>query len=246
MTRPIYAIPDIHGQKAMLDHGLGLIEADGGADAQIVFLGDYTDRGPDSRAVLDTLIEGKTEGRNWTVLKGNHDRMLHRFVTGGIVHDKAIKSGLSWLHKRLGGPMTLQSYGLDVPDDTADQPPISDIWHAARSSVPKTHIDFLGALPLHHQTGDLLFVHAGIVPGAALEWQIEDDLVWIREPFLSYAKPHPWLVVHGHTALDTAQHHGNRINLDGGAGYGRPLNTAVFEGRKCWRLTDRGRVPLRP
>ena len=62
---PIYAIGDIHGQKAMLDHALDLIETDGGPGAHIVFIGDYTDRGPDSRAVIETLIAGKDAGRNW-------------------------------------------------------------------------------------------------------------------------------------------------------------------------------------
>ena len=62
--RPIYAIGDIHGQKAMLDHALDLIETDGGSDAKIVFLGDYTDRGPDSRSVVETLIAGRNAGRN--------------------------------------------------------------------------------------------------------------------------------------------------------------------------------------
>ena len=65
MTNPIYVIPDIHGQIAMLDEALLRIEGDGGADAQIVFLGDYVDRGPDSRGVIDRLAAGQAEGRDW-------------------------------------------------------------------------------------------------------------------------------------------------------------------------------------
>jgi serine/threonine protein phosphatase 1 len=70
--------------------------------------------------------------------------------------------------------------------------------------------------------------------------------MWIRDGFLDHAAPHPWLVVHGHTALDHPAHFGNRIDLDGGAGFGRPLWPAVFEGRDCWLLTETGRERLEP
>ena len=76
--------------------------------------------------------------------------------------------------------------------------------------------------------------------------QVEDDLIWIREPFLSDPRDHGYLIVHGHTALDAPQHYGNRVNLDSGAGFGRPLTTAVFEGRDCWLLTPKGRIAFGP
>ena len=76
--------------------------------------------------------------------------------------------------------------------------------------------------------------------------QVEDVLIWIGDGFLDSDHDFGRLVVHGHTALDAPQHFGNRIDLDGGAGYGRPLIPAVFEGRDCWLLTDQGRVPLNP
>lgn len=76
----LYAIGDIHGQLDMLHNALDLIETDGGRDAQIVFMGDYTDRGPDSRGVIDLLIEGRDAERNWTFLMGNHDRMFEGFL----------------------------------------------------------------------------------------------------------------------------------------------------------------------
>ena len=242
MTAPIYVLPDIHGQIAMLDHALDLVRADGGAGARIVFLGDYVDRGPDSRAVLQRLIDGCAAGRDWTCLKGNHDRMFQRFATDGTRHDARIMSGKSWLDPPLGGRATLASYGVEVPDSAAPDA----IWHAASAAVPAAHLDFLAGLPLYLKTPDLLCVHAGVLPGVPPEDQAEDDLLWIREPFLSDPRDHDRLVVHGHTALQTPQHHGNRVNLDGGAGYGRPLCPAVFEGRACWLLSDRGRVPLLP
>ena len=80
----IYAIGDIHGQSDMLDHALALIAADGGPDARTVFLGDYTDRGPNSRAVIETLMAGRDAGRNWVFIKGNHDRSFSNFVRHGI------------------------------------------------------------------------------------------------------------------------------------------------------------------
>lgn len=238
----IYAVGDIHGQLEMLHQALELIVVDGGPDAEIVFLGDLVDRGPDSRGVIEHLMAGQAAGRRWHVMKGNHDRLFHGFVSTGFQFDPRIKSGLGWLNPRMGGGATLASYGLA---DVADPGTEADI-KAARAAVPQAHLEFIGDLPLWHRHGELLFVHAGVLPGVALEDQTEDDLIWIREPFLNYRDPHPWLVVHGHTALDFPLHFGNRIDLDGGAGYGRPIHPAVFEGRDCWLLTEGGRVPLTP
>lgn len=242
MTSPIYAIGDIHGQLDMLHDALNKIEADGGPDARVVFLGDYVDRGPDSRGVLDLLITGKRAGRNWTTLLGNHDRMFAWFMRDYPVHDAHLLVGYHWFHERLGGVQTMESYGVTVSE--------SDRLYAVRdyagTAVPPEHVAFLNSLPTHHLEGDVLFVHAGIRPGVNLADQTEDDLLWIRQEFLKDARPHPWLVVHGHTPAKRAEHCGNRINLDSGAGYGRPLATAVFEGRKCWLLTEAGRVPLEP
>jgi len=236
----IYAVGDIHGQLEMLLSALELIERDGGVDAEIVFLGDLVDRGPNSRGVVEHLLQGQAAGRRWHVLKGNHDRIFERFVTSGFQYDPRIKSGLGWLDRRMGGIATLESYGV-----TGARDPATDaIQRAARDLVPQAHVDYLHNLPLWHRHQDLLFVHAGIAPGIALEAQTEDDLVWIRVPFLDFTAPHPWLVVHGHTALEYPQHFGNRIDLDGGAGYGRAIIPAVFEGRDCWLLGDRGRMAL--
>lgn len=242
MDTPIYVIADIHGQLDQLETALDLIETDGGAAAQIVFLGDLTDRGDHSRAVITRLMTGQQQGRNWQVLKGNHDRMFYRFATTGDQHDPAIKSGLGWLNPRLGGLTTLASYG--IPD--TDTLSVDDLANAAWTAVPQDHLDYLANLPLFLEQGPLLCVHAGIRPGVPLAKQVEDDLIWIRDPFLEDDRIHPWLVVHGHTALDRPHHFGNRIDLDGGAGYGRPLFPAVFEGTTCWLLTGNGRVLLEP
>jgi serine/threonine protein phosphatase 1 len=240
--QPIYAVGDIHGQLQMLELALGLIEADGGTDARVVFLGDLVDRGPDSRGVIQRLMEGQSRGADWHVLKGNHDRMFARFLRSGQIDDPRILSGRTWLDPRLGGPETLSSYGVR---NAADRP-LDDVLYAAQAAVPGDHLDYVESLPLYLEYDDLLFVHAGIAPGVALKDQDEDDLIWIRDPFLTCRKPHPWLVVHGHTALDMPFHFGNRVDLDGGAGYGRAIYPAVFQGRDCWMLTEGGRIPLVP
>jgi serine/threonine protein phosphatase 1 len=245
----LYAIGDIHGQKTKLEDTLALIDRDGGAQAQVVFLGDYVDRGPDSRGVLNTLIDGQAEGRNWTCLRGNHDRLFQNFVEQGTNYDPNVKSGLPWLHARLGGIETLRSYGISVPDidvTSPDEDLVPDLVDAAKVAVPQDHLQFLDGLQPYAERGNWLFVHAGIRPGVALDKQVEADLCWIRADFLEDTRRHPWIVIHGHTAVEVAEHRGNRVNLDSGAGYGRDLTAAVFEGRDCWTLGPDGRIPLRP
>ncbi|MGR3549726.1 metallophosphoesterase family protein [Pseudooceanicola sp.] len=238
----IYAVGDIHGQKSFLDDALARIDADDGRDSEVIFLGDFTDRGPDSRGVIETLVRGQQAGRRWTCLKGNHDRMFRNFLTTSDIRDSNIKSGLPWTDERLGGITTLQSYGVS----TGPGHSVRAMQREAQALVPATHQDFLANLSLYAERGRYLFVHAGIRPGLALADQVEDDLIWIRDPFLTSLDPHPWIVVHGHTALKTATHFGNRIDLDSGAGYGRPLSVAAFDGDGVFLLTERGREPLRP
>ncbi|WP_373355236.1 metallophosphoesterase [Pseudoroseicyclus sp. CXY001] len=251
----LFAIGDIHGQAEELDRALARIEAEAGPDARIIFLGDYTDRGPDSKGVLDRLSGGRKEGRNWVCLKGNHDRMFRRFVVEGDLNDPAIKSGKGWLDRALGGGPTLASY-MDPPGmaEIAERgmdpvPPerLAELLAAARAAVPEAHMEFIAGLPLWHEEAGCLFVHAGIRPGVAMADQVEDDLIWIREGFLDDATDHGRLIVHGHTALEQATHYGNRLDLDGGAGFGRPLYPAMQdEDGAWWLLTWDGRQPLKP
>ena len=240
MTAPLYAIGDVHGQLAKLEQALALIEADGGPEARIVFLGDYTDRGPDSKGVLERLIKAQEDGRNWVFLKGNHDRMFHWFMEDYPRHDAHLPVELYWLHERLGGDTTLASYDITFSGATRQL----SLHAEAKEAVPQAHVDFLRALPLTYETDDLFFCHAGIRPGVPLAAQTEHDLIWIRKEFHIDTQRHPQLIIHGHTPVRTATHYGNRINLDTGAGYGNPLTTAVFEGEACWLLTPNGREPL--
>ena len=240
MTTPIYAIGDIHGQLEMLDEALALIEADGGKEARIVFLGDYVDRGPDSPGVIDRLIAGQAEGRDWITILGNHDRMFAWFMEEVPRHDPHLLIGYHWLHDRIGGSDTLANYGITYQERTR----LEDLHAEAKQLVPEAHVAFLRGLRPLYETEEIAFVHAGIRPGVSLAEQSENDLVWIRQSFHNHLDPHPKLIVHGHTPVSEAGHYGNRVNLDTGAGYGRPLTVAVFEGSQCWTLTDQGRQRL--
>lgn len=236
----LYAIGDIHGQLDELDNALSLIKADGGPNATIVFLGDYTDRGPNSCGVIERLIEGKNSSKPWYFLKGNHDRMFSWYLKLNPIHDPHLFHGLHWLHPRMGGENTLLSYGIELDHERRS----GEIHSDARQQVPETHIKFLDSLDLMYQTSDLAFVHAGIRPGVELDAQKENDLLWIREGFIDDKTDHGPLIVHGHMALEKPTHFGNRVDLDGGAAYGRSLTPVVFEGRKCWTLASDGRKSL--
>ena len=224
----------------MLDEALSLIEDDPYAGAPVVFLGDYVDRGPDSRGVIETLMQGLAEGEPWVVLKGNHDRYLYRFLEDPGYRDPRTSRGLSWLDDPIGGRATLASYGVDV--DARRR--LEDIHADALQAIPASHVEFLQSLELTHLTRDHVFVHAGLRPGVGLAQQDEDDLLWIRAEFLNDTRDHGRLVVHGHTPGPCPVHYGNRLNMDGGAGYGNPLVPAVLLGRKAFLLDAAGRLAL--
>lgn len=227
----VLAIPDIHGYRTELDRVLALADAQCGPEARIVFLGDLTDRGPDSRGVIDRLIEGIGAGRDWVVLRGNHDQMFLDFL-------RDPGPGARWLSENIGGRETLFSYGAG--EAMADRD-----WPAVAGCVPAAHRAFLESLPEYHETESQFFVHAGIRPGVPLAEQQREDLLWIRQEFHDDPRDHGKLIVHGHTPVEAPTHYGNRLNLDAGAGFGRPLCVAEIEGRAAWLLTDGGRVPLR-
>ena len=218
----ILVVPDIHGYKAQLDRVLALADAHFGDGAKIVFLGDLVDRGPDSSGVIDFLLDGLDAGNRWIVLSGNHDQMFLDHLEAAQGNASGANGGLSGLDARIGGRETLASYGIGTGFLTGR----GKVMRETQEKVPEDHHRFLRRLPLWHETRELLFVHAGIRPGLPLSEQSPQDLVWIRGEFLNDTRVHPWLIVHGHTPIDTAMHYGNRVNLDTGAGYGAPLTAA--------------------
>lgn len=241
-----YAIGDIHGQLDLLRAAHARIEDDrareGEREAPVVHLGDLVDRGPDSRGVVQHLIDGMAAGQDWVVLLGNHDRMFTRFLDDPAAAEPGLRSDLSWLHPRLGGGETLASYGVHAAADR----PVVPVHAEARARVSAMHRAWLTERPAYYRREEAVFVHAGIRPGVAIEDQDETDLVWIRGGFLDDPRDHGALIVHGHTAIDAAEHYGNRLNLDSGAAYGGPLSAVAIEGRRAWLLCAGGRQELLP
>ncbi|MFE3838057.1 metallophosphoesterase [Pseudogemmobacter sonorensis] len=239
-----YAIGDIHGHLELLKRAHDRIHADMAihGPAPIIHLGDLEDRGPDSRGVIDHLIAGIRAGEDWVVLRGNHDRLFTRFLEDPEWLDPNMSSRVNWLHPKVGGIQTLQSYGVRAAGDR----PLGPVHAEALEAVPPEHLAFLDARPTLHQRGEVVFVHAGIRPGIALADQVEEDLIWIRKGWLDDPRDHGPLVVHGHTALDAPTHYGNRVNIDSSAAYGGPLTAIAVEGREVFVLTETGRVPLLP
>lgn len=237
----LYVIGDVHGHLDKLKAAHERIFREGGRDAVIAHVGDLIDRGPDSRSVVDYLMTGQDRGRPWIVTRGNHDRFLPQYLLQPDWVDPSLSVREHWtLHSGLGAPETLRSYG----GDTALPP--ERLLSEAKRAVPPGHVAFLASLPLYFLHPLALVVHAGVRPGVDLQDQVEEDLVWIRQGFLNNRHDHGPLVVHGHTAIQTATHYGNRLNVDGGAAYGRPLCAAVIEKGAAHLLSDDGRVPLEP
>ena len=242
----VYAIGDVHGQLEKLEAAHDRIAADrratGDHSAPVVHLGDLCDRGPDSAGVLSLLAGGIASGEPWRVVLGNHDRLFSIFLADPGGRDRRLREEYDWFHPALGGAATLASYGVEG----AGRRPVEEVHREAIEAVPAAHRELISGMERYVETADLILVHAGIRPGVDLADQREDDLVWIREGFLEDPSDHGRLVVHGHTTVENPMHAGNRINLDTGAGYGRALTVAVFEGREAFVLTGSGRTPLRP
>lgn len=238
----VYAIGDIHGQLALLRDAHDRVRKDGGAEARIVHLGDLIDRGPDSRGVIDLLMDGQAQGRDWIVVKGNHDRQLPHFLRDPFWIDPRAADQRPWLARDSGAETTLASYG--VPDARRRDP--AEVHAEAMRAVPADHARWLDALPAWHLTQGALFVHAGIRPGVDLLAQTEDDLTWMRKPFHDDRRDHGVLVVHGHTPVRQPTHYGNRINIDTGAAYGGPLTVLRLDDSGAAVIEDGGPRPLDP
>lgn len=228
----VYAIGDIHGRLGLLKAAHARIEADLAVDPvgahAIVHVGDYVDRGPDSAGVLAHLVAGEAAGAPWINLLGNHDRMFFRYLVAPGGRDEKLHPEFWWLHERVGGLDTLRSYGVTLPEG-ATQARGDAIHREARAAVPALHFAFLAGLRRFWRWRGWFFAHAGVRPGVPLDAQEENDLIWIREPFLSSEADHGATIVHGHTPVERIEDRGNRIAIDTGAGYGGPLSCLVID-----------------
>lgn len=208
----IYAIGDVHG---CFDKLVRLAEQCrqhcSTRYARYVYLGDYIDRGPDSRAVVEVLMQAQRSLPDAVIcLRGNHEAMALAAAEQGGRAD-----GL-WLMN--GGDETLRSYGV-----------------ASARDLPQEHLAWFRSLPLCYDDGRRYFVHAGIDPRRAIEQQCEEDQLWIRDRFLAHPGAYARFIVHGHTPMHSGRPdlRFNRLNIDTGAVFGGPLTAAVFEASRC-------------
>ncbi len=189
-----------------------------GSDYELIFLGDYIDRGPDSAGVIDALVYSPwVSGSNAIFLKGNHEASLLRFLREPSV-------GPSWLE--FGGGETLLSYGVRWPALKSDKDAWAEASRRLAAKLPRDHLKFLQSLELHAIRGGYMFVHAGIDPERSIDEQGEAEFLWIREPFLRSRRSHEFVVVHGHSADDRPYKDFRRIGVDTGA-YQTGILTAV-------------------
>lgn len=209
--RTLYAVGDIHGRIDLLKEIVETIDTDiaeSGEDSRplLIFLGDYIDRGSQTREVLDALIILQTrEDIETLCLIGNHEAFCLKFIQDARI-------GPVWA--RHGGLETLLSYNVALAEHDND-------WTRARDAfirnLPPEHLAFLLALKPMAEWGDYVFVHAGVRPGVALDRQEIKDLLWIRDGFLDQPVTCGKTVVHGHTPIAKPELRDGRIGVDSGA-----------------------------
>jgi serine/threonine protein phosphatase 1 len=220
----LYVVGDIHGRCDLLYNLLRKIAFDAarlGPDQarELIFLGDYVDRGPDSRGVINLVLSTISEHAFWKVtpLKGNHEAAVLQFLDD---------PGFWPIWAEFGARETLTSYGVNPPDWQSGE----EDWVRARGelnqAMPPEHRAFLEQLELSAERGDYLCAHAGVRPNVPLEHQVEQDLLWIREDFLRSERRLDKVIVHGHTPADEAYVGDHRIGLDTGA-YATSVLTAI-------------------
>ena len=221
----IYAVGDIHGCCQQLDALMQKIDEDkqgSDLDSRLVFLGDYIDRGPDSKGTVARLLAVESSYRP-TFLMGNHDQTLLDFLKDPIVYR-------SW--RGFGAQETLMSYGV-MPPRFDDEGEFAVARDRLERALPANHLNFLTNLQTSAQIGDYYFVHAGVRPGIALDDQIPADMLWIRLEFLESKQDFGKVIVHGHTPIERATRYANRINVDTGTYATGRLTAAVLEGESC-------------
>ncbi len=222
----VYAVGDIHGRADLIRRLHGSIRddaANGAPDVRkvVVYIGDYIDRGLESREVIDFLLDNPLDGFESVYLKGNHEEQLLDFLDD-------LGVGEAWL--RIGGDATVHSYGVRIPKDMAPETRLPYLQESLRHSVPQRHLDFLSRLEMMREIGDYLFVHAGINPYESLKRQTPEDMLWIRDEFLESEANYGVVVVHGHSVTDAPDIRDNRIGIDTGAYVSNNLTCLVLEG----------------
>lgn len=209
----LYAVGDVHGclnellaVETRIREDIVASEAPG----LIVYLGDYVDRGPQSAGVLNHLSGPNNDKRMRRLpLCGNHDAIFAAFARDPANH-------MEWIDH--GGRQTMLSYGIDIDELlTRVRRRPDEVARVLQQAIPARHLSFIDVLPISLRVGPFLFVHAGIRPGVALPDQTDEDMLWIREPFLSVGPQLPFTVVHGHSPVPEPDFGRSRIGIDTGA-----------------------------
>ncbi|MCK6452941.1 MAG: serine/threonine protein phosphatase [Alphaproteobacteria bacterium] len=220
----IYAVGDVHGRSDLLARLHDLIREDAAArppgSRTLVYLGDFVDRGHDSRGVIDLVLAPDLPGFECLALLGNHDWMMREFLRSPL------EVGPGWMLN--GARATLQSYGVKPPSTALDVEGMLAARDALAEALPMAHWNFLNDLRLYLARPGYLFVHAGIRPGRPADKQSIEDLIWIREEFLDSDADHGAVVVHGHTIAPAPDVRRNRIGIDTGAYYSGRLTAVVL------------------
>ncbi|WP_085940155.1 metallophosphoesterase family protein [Azospirillum sp. B4] len=235
----LYAIGDIHGESAVLRGLLTEIEADWarhgkGLTPILIYIGDYIDRGPDSRGVIDLLLSNPLPAFRTHWLLGNHEAALLDFLQDPV-------GGAAWLE--FGGLATVLSYGVRPAFSGSAADRARGLRDALAAQLPSTHLAFLSSLERMAVYGDYAFVHAGVRPGRALADQTLEDLLWIRAPFLESPRRHEKTIVHGHTIVPAVDQRSNRIAIDTGAYTSGLLSAVALQGADSRVLTARRKAP---
>ncbi|MCP4327572.1 MAG: serine/threonine protein phosphatase [Alphaproteobacteria bacterium] len=229
----VYAVGDIHGRHDLLIALQEMIVADAGRRNPerrvVVYLGDYVDRGPESRAVVEALATTALPGFEVVHLIGNHESFLLRFLQDAEV-------GPIWFYN--GGACTLESYGVEA--GALDRAALAAAQDDFQEVLPARHEQFLRGLALSHVEGDYAFVHAGVRPGIPLAEQRAEDLMWIRDEFLDANDNHGHVIVHGHSIAWEPEVRVNRIGIDTGAFASGVLTALVLDGAERGFLQTKG------
>lgn len=221
--RLVYAIGDVHGRLDVLEPLLHDIARDAlttrpAERPLLVLLGDYVDRGPESRGVIDLILQMQADATfEVAALKGNHEEALLQFL-----EDPGFAT--TWMEH--GGGATMASYGVQPSSQRTDAESWIKVRDEFAAAVSEAHLRFYRTLELVRVVGDYAFVHAGVRPGVALEAQSERDLLWIRHEFLNDRGPFDKVIVHGHTPMEEPQVLKHRLGVDTGA-YATGVLTAV-------------------
>jgi len=228
----VYAVGDIHGRADLLEllHQAIIRDArdNPARENLVIYLGDYLDRGTLVRRTLDVLIDGLPPGFRTEFLMGNHEQLFLDMEQDPSLLDL-------WIN--LGGHATLLSYQVQVPGSGFSAERARQIHHELFLSLPGKHLDFLRGLKPFVHKGGILFVHAGIRPGKALDRQSPEDLFWIREDFLDSDMDFGFRVIHGHTISRQVQEFPNRVGIDTGAYATGVLTCAVLENSRIRYLS---------